>query len=57
VEKNLSMWEGMKAGTTYGRTCCVRAKIDATSDNGCLRDPVMYRCKNEEHPKTGNKYK
>ncbi|KAH9496203.1 hypothetical protein Btru_010496 [Bulinus truncatus] len=27
------------------------------SDNGCLRDPTMYRCKNESHVRTGTKYK
>lgn len=57
VEKNLSMWEEMKKGTDYGVTCCVRAKIDMKSDNGCMRDPTIYRCKNETHVRTGNKYK
>ncbi|XP_060579607.1 LOW QUALITY PROTEIN: bifunctional glutamate/proline--tRNA ligase-like [Ruditapes philippinarum] len=57
VEKNLSMWEEMKKGSTVGQTCCVRAKIDMKSDNGCLRDPTMYRCKNESHVRTGTKYK
>jgi len=51
------MWEEMKRGTEYGQKCCVRAKIDMNSDNGCLRDPTIYRCKNERHPKTGTKYK
>ncbi|XP_053376330.1 bifunctional glutamate/proline--tRNA ligase-like [Mercenaria mercenaria] len=57
VEKNLSLWEEMKKGTSKGQTCCVRAKIDMKSDNGCMRDPTMYRCKNESHVRTGNKYK
>ncbi|CAC5405711.1 EPRS [Mytilus coruscus] len=57
VEKNLKMWEEMKKGTDSGLKCCVRAKLDMQSDNGCLRDPTMYRCKNETHVKTGNKYK
>ena len=51
------MWEEMKKGTKHGQKCCVRAKLDMQSDNGCLRDPTMYRCKNEIHVKTGNKYK
>ncbi|XP_015906770.2 bifunctional glutamate/proline--tRNA ligase [Parasteatoda tepidariorum] len=57
VAKNWSMWEEMKKGTAFGKTCCVRAKIDMKSDNGCLRDPTIYRCKDMPHPKTGNKYK
>ncbi|KAM6467592.1 bifunctional glutamate/proline--tRNA ligase isoform 2-T2 [Liasis olivaceus] len=56
VEKNLQMWEEMKKGTEYGQTCCLRAKIDMNSNNGCLRDPTLYRCKNQPHPRTGNKY-
>ncbi|XP_063159677.1 bifunctional glutamate/proline--tRNA ligase isoform X2 [Candoia aspera] len=56
VEKNLHMWEEMKKGTEYGQTCCLRAKIDMNSNNGCMRDPTLYRCKNQPHPRTGNKY-
>ena len=57
VQTNLSMWEEMKKGSEKGQKCCVRAKIDMSSDNGCLRDPTMYRCKNEAHVTTGTKYK
>ncbi|XP_044305822.1 bifunctional glutamate/proline--tRNA ligase [Varanus komodoensis] len=56
VEKNMQMWEEMKKGTEYGQTCCLRAKIDMSSNNGCMRDPTLYRCKNQPHPRTGNKY-
>ena len=47
----------MVKGTVVGQKCVVRAKIDMSSDNGCLRDPTMYRCKNEAHVRTGDKYK
>nr|CAH7725356.1 unnamed protein product [Callosobruchus chinensis] len=57
VEKNIAMWEEMKKGTQKGQQCCVRAKIDMQSPNGCMRDPTIYRCKNEPHPRTGDKYK
>ena len=56
-EENLSKWNEMIKSTEYGQKCCVRAKIDFESKNGCLRDPVMYRCKNEPHPRHGDKYK
>nr|DBA27273.1 TPA: hypothetical protein GDO54_011436 [Pyxicephalus adspersus] len=56
VEKNWQMWEEMKKGTTYGQTCCLRAKIDMKSNNGCMRDPTLFRCKTQPHPRTGNKY-
>lgn len=57
TETNLAMWEEMKQGSEDGQRYCIRAKIDMASDNGCLRDPTMYRCRSEEHVETGNKYK
>ncbi|XP_054468502.1 bifunctional glutamate/proline--tRNA ligase isoform X1 [Anoplopoma fimbria] len=57
VEQNMKMWSEMKAGTESGQTCCMRAKIDMNSNNGCLRDPTLYRCKNTPHPRTGSTYK
>ncbi|CAN7984851.1 unnamed protein product, partial [Ixodes hexagonus] len=57
VEKNLQLWDEMKKGTEHGLKCCVRAKIDMNSNNGCMRDPALYRCKIMSHPRTGNKYK
>ncbi|XP_062532143.1 bifunctional glutamate/proline--tRNA ligase isoform X2 [Bombyx mori] len=57
VERNLQLWEEMKKGSNIGVQCCVRAKIDMQSANGCLRDPTIYRCKPEEHPRTGTQYK
>lgn len=57
VEKNMQMWEEMKKGTELGQTCCMRAKIDMSSNNGCMRDPTLYRCKNASHPRTGYTYK
>lgn len=56
VEKNMSLWEEMKKGTEIGLKCCVRAKIDMQSDNGCMRDPAFYRCKKQSHPRTKDKY-
>lgn len=57
VDENLRKWNEMLKGSGEGQRCCVRAKIDHESKNGCMRDPTMYRCKDEPHPRTGNKYK
>ena len=58
VEKNQAMWEEMKLGTEPGLKCCLRARIDMDSDNGCLRDPTIFRCKVDvPHPRTGFKFK
>lgn len=53
----MKMWSEMQAGTELGQTCCMRAKIDMNSNNGCLRDPTLFRCKNAPHPRTGTTYK
>ena len=47
----------MVIGSESGQKCAVRAKMNMLSDNGCMRDPAIYRCKPETHPSTGNKYK
>ncbi|XP_053721197.1 bifunctional glutamate/proline--tRNA ligase isoform X1 [Synchiropus splendidus] len=57
VEQNMKMWAQMKAGTELGQACCMRAKIDMSSNNGCMRDPTLFRCKNAPHPRTGTTYK
>ena len=36
---------------------CIRAKMDMQNKVKCLRDPVLYRCKEERHHRTGDKYK
>ncbi|KAL7057452.1 hypothetical protein AAHC03_018970 [Spirometra sp. Aus1] len=56
LETNMAWWKEMQAGTDFGTKCCIRAKIDMSSDNGAMRDPTLYRCKSEPHIRTGNKY-
>ena len=48
---------GDAGGIREGLQFCLRAKIDYASDNSCMRDPVLYRCKLQPHPQTGSKYK
>ena len=55
--KNLELWAEMKKGSDVGLKCAVRAKINMQSDNGCMRDPTIYRCKPEPHPATKDKFK
>lgn len=57
VEQNLKLWEEMKKGSVKGQECCVRIKMDMQSNNGAMRDPTIYRCKNEPHVRFGDKYK
>ncbi len=45
----MKMWEEMKAGSAAGIKTCLRVKLDYKNVNGALRDPVIYRCKPEEH--------
>lgn len=56
IATNMAWWKEMQAGTDFGTKCCIRAKIDMSSDNGAMRDPTIYRCKSEPHIRTGNKY-
>ncbi|GIX63883.1 glutamyl-tRNA synthetase [Babesia caballi] len=45
-------------GTAKGVTFCLRAKMDMTHTNKCLRDPVIYRCiADAHHNRQGDKYK
>ncbi len=56
VEENLDLFRRMKAGEFEEGTHVLRAKIDMTSPNLNMRDPVLYRILNAEHHRTGDKW-
>lgn len=57
VEENLRIFEGMKNGEYPEGSHVLRAKIDMSSPNMNMRDPVMYRILYQEHHRTGNQWK
>lgn len=54
VEDNLVLLEQMKTGAIDEGRMTLRAKIDMTSPNINLRDPVLYRIKKRSHHRTGD---
>jgi glutaminyl-tRNA synthetase len=56
VEENLDLLRRMKAGEFPNGARVLRAKIDMSSGNINLRDPVLYRILHATHPRTGDKW-
>ncbi|MCD8492184.1 MAG: glutamine--tRNA ligase/YqeY domain fusion protein [Geovibrio sp.] len=54
VEENLDLLERMKKGEFKDGEKVLRAKIDMSSPNINMRDPVIYRIAHAEHHNTGN---
>jgi glutaminyl-tRNA synthetase len=54
VEENLDLFERMKNGEFPDGSRTLRARIDMSSPNLMLRDPVMYRILHMAHHRTGN---
>lgn len=54
VEENLDLFERMKNGEFDEGAHVLRAKIDMTSPNMLMRDPIMYRVLKKAHHRTGN---
>ncbi|MEX2466311.1 MAG: glutamine--tRNA ligase/YqeY domain fusion protein [Gemmatimonadota bacterium] len=54
VEVNLEMFERMRAGKYNDGTHVLRAKIDMTSPNMLMRDPVLYRIRHAHHYRRGD---
>lgn len=56
VEENLDLLERMKNGEFDEGSRVLRAKIDMSSPNMNLRDPILYRIRKESHHQTGDKW-
>jgi len=56
IEENLDLFRRMRAGEFPNGAHVLRAKIDLSSPNMKLRDPVLYRIVHAEHYRTGNKW-
>ncbi len=54
VEENLQLFADMRAGKYKDGEKVVRAKIDMTSPNMHMRDPIIYRIKHAHHHRTGD---
>ena len=56
-ESHLEAFERMLKGDDTYKQYCLRGKLDMSSDNGTMRDPVLYRANDTPHHRTGTKYK
>ncbi|MBU9710458.1 glutamine--tRNA ligase/YqeY domain fusion protein [Evansella tamaricis] len=56
VEENLDLFTRMKNGEFQNGERVLRAKIDMSSPNINMRDPVIYRISHAEHHNTGDKW-
>ncbi len=54
IEENLDLFRRMRAGEFPDGSRVLRAKIDMSSPNLNLRDPVMYRILHASHHRTGD---
>ncbi len=54
AEENLDLFRRMSSGEFEDGARVLRAKIDMASGNINLRDPVLYRILNADHPRTGD---
>ena len=56
VEENLDLFTRMKNGEYKDGEKVLRAKIDMSSPNMHMRDPIIYRIKHAHHHRTGDKW-
>ena len=56
IEESLALFEDMKAGKYEDGALTLRAKIDMSSPNINMRDPIIYRVAHMTHHNTGDKW-
>ena len=56
IDENLDLFERMRKGEFADGSKTLRAKIDMSSPNINMRDPVMYRILHATHHRTGDKW-
>ncbi len=56
IDENLDLFEKMKLGKFSDGSRVLRAKIDMSSPNLNMRDPVMYRILHKKHHRTQDKW-
>lgn len=56
IDENLDLFARMKAGEFTDGERVLRAKIDMSSPNMNMRDPVIYRIAHTNHHRTGNQW-
>lgn len=54
IEENMDLFTRMRKGEFADGVRVLRARIDMTSPNMLLRDPILYRILHSEHHRTGN---
>ena len=56
IEENLALFRRMKAGEFPDASKTLRAKIDMSSPNMWMRDPLLYRIRHTAHHHAGDKW-
>jgi len=56
AEENLKLFQEMKEGKYGNGEKVLRAKIDLSSPNMHMRDPILYRIKHAPHHRTGDEW-
>jgi glutaminyl-tRNA synthetase len=56
AEENLHLFRGMRAGEFEDGTHVLRAKINMSSPNMLMRDPLLYRIRHVTHHRTGDNW-